>query len=116
MPCFITRLTVTYLQVEVDYLCIQLAGFKGKPISFEEYSTGSIANNMTKLFFNKRFDFDDPRRGQLMQVLSEVGRAVLARSIIIGLPEWLYNIAVHLPFTGMYRARAASQGLVKFVR
>lgn len=117
MTCTATAILIfIWLQIEIDYLCKTLAGYKGKPVPFAQHATASLANNMTKLLFNKRFDFEDPRRVRLMAALRGIGRSLSTGSIVISLPLWLYNIAVRLPFTKMYKARAAFQGLVSIIR
>lgn len=101
---------------EVSRLTERLAAMNGKPIIARMEIVTSTSNVLTSFFFGTRHPHDHPTRAALNKLLLLGDRVVCTGSLVVFLPNWMFEIAGLVPFTRIYSFKKAFGGLLGFIR
>ncbi|CAN7975270.1 unnamed protein product, partial [Ixodes persulcatus] len=102
-------------QEEIVYLAEKISEVRGCPIPIEKYLLPSLSNNVTALVFGQRYDFDDPRRNMLDDILDTGMRCLAAGAVITFMPRGFRTLTTAC-FTRFGALRPLVQKLTNFMR
>ncbi|XP_040070115.1 cytochrome P450 2J4 [Ixodes scapularis] len=105
----------TQVQAEIVYLVERISKVKGSPIPVKQYLLPSLSNNVTALVFGQRYDFDDPRRKMLDEILDTGMRCLAAGAVITFMPRGFRMLSTAC-FTRFGALRPLIQKLTNFMR
>ncbi|KAH9514138.1 cytochrome P450 2 sub U member 1 [Bulinus truncatus] len=75
---------------EVSCFTEELARKNGQPSDIGHLTYASVSNVICSLIYGRRFEFDDPKFIQMMQILNELTRCNIGTSILNVIPELFY--------------------------
>ncbi|CAN7985556.1 unnamed protein product [Ixodes hexagonus] len=101
---------------EVRDLTERFAAKNGTPTFARKEIVTSTSNVFTSLFFGARFPHHHPKRAALNKLLLLADTVVCTGSLVMFLPNWMYEIVALIPFTKMYYFKKAFGALLGFIR
>ncbi|CAN8032898.1 unnamed protein product, partial [Ixodes persulcatus] len=92
-PAYGQRDMEAQVQAEIDYLAEKITETDGRPIPVEQYLLPSVSNNASALVFGHRYEFEDPKKKMLNDILRDSMRFLAAGALITFLPRCLRTLS-----------------------
>ncbi|CAN7942754.1 unnamed protein product, partial [Ixodes hexagonus] len=102
------------VQAEIEYLVKEISAADGSSISVVRYLLPSVSNNVAALVFGQRYDFQDPKRKKLDDILDTSMRCLAAGAMITFTPKGFKALAT-MCFTRLGALKQLVGELKKFI-
>ncbi|CAG2178747.1 unnamed protein product, partial [Oppiella nova] len=77
---------------EISYLIKHIDGSNGEPVNIHKLLTPSISNIIMQLVFGHRYDYDEPKRQALDQLVDQLSQVFSMTGFLATAPVWLSRL------------------------